>query len=195
MSFGRVLAAMLLGCAVPIHSMANPIVIVNNQGSSSQHEITVAPGDFFEIDINLDTDTSLFRVDWKIAADTPGIFTITDGSYLPPNIFSNPIPLGGLDPFSDIFIWQTGPPAMFGPGFSTMATITVAVHTSAPIGDYTLNVVEGVFVDCLLCDVEPSPVDIGPDYFVHVVPEPSTLTLAALAIVGLVAHGHRRRRA
>ena len=168
-------------------AFADVTVSVNNVGSIFFHEITVLPGEGFSVDVNVNTDQEFWSLSAWLEASVSNVFYITGGLYHAPwNVVTSPIPLGGVDPDYRSSGRLSGTPGVsniVGPGYYSFATLDLAVDASSPVGTYTLNTNP---IDCTFHPMLPAffggvP---GPDFTVHVVLEPATLSLLALG--GLV---------
>lgn len=175
-SRGRIATMLVALAACPCAALGSVIVSLNNPGSTTLHEVWVQPGETFSIDVNLDTDISLFTVGLRIGASASNVFDVLQATVRPPwNQAGNYI-VGGVDPVSGSYAVILSPPNLFGPGVSTLATLQVAVDASAPETDYRLGIAVAEFVDRWTTP-ESQPATGGPGFLVHVVPEPASLLL------------------
>jgi hypothetical protein len=164
--------ALLLTAAAP--ASAGVIVSLNNPGSTTLHEIEVTPGSTFSVDVNIETTTILHQLICYARASESDVLEIISLTDLSPWLVS-----GGaspLNPVSEMMAWGVSPPNHFGPGACSVGTIKVAVAPTAQ-GTYTLDV-RRVYYDW---GGDWAGGASGPDFVVHVIPEPgvSLLTLGA----------------
>ena len=165
------------------------MVSVNNPSNTNLHEITVSPGDVFEIELNVTTTQDLIDIQTFLNASENNVFAISDGYYFSPwDTQSLPIPTGDLAPSSDWLYGSPGVDNVVVPGSWPFVTLDLTVAPSAPLGTYTLNV-SPVWSSVGLNLPSLHDGDSGPDFIVHVVPEPTTLLLLGFGAVML-----RRRR-
>ncbi len=151
-----------------------PVVSLNNPGSTTRHEITLAPGETFDIDVNLSTDMQTAGADCAIQANASGIFDILENTARAP--WSSGGSLGGLDPVSARVGWGFPEPLYFGPGATTLANLRIGVDSAAPTGTYVLNARNiAVYGDRLTFSYVVGRA--GPAFVVHVVPEPSSVAI------------------
>jgi len=161
---------------------------VNNQGSTTLHEITVYPGEEFSVDINISPDAGIGVVSMRLQASASNILDVTDGWYHSP--WEGSIPTGGVDPASDPFGASVpiGPPPDSGSP-TTLATLNLRIDNPAPPGVHTLNLSDITGSSCPICpDVIDG--DPGPDFVVEVLPEPITVWSLAGGVL-LVPAGRR----
>jgi len=156
-------------------AVASLVASVNNEGSTTLHEIAIYPGETFSLDINISVDSSIISAGMELLASASDIVDIIDGYFHSPwdtNVW--PIPLGGVDPVSSplaaIVPWGSS----FGPGSCTLASLDLAVDADALPGTYALNVDNVEFREHWAIP-EPGPGDAGPDFLVEVVPEPASV--------------------
>ncbi len=186
-------AAMLVGvlsCAMgPAVSAGAVLVSLNNPGSTTQHEVTVEPGDTFTVDINVETDFNVGLVLAAATASSVGVFDVLEVTDNPPWTSQGTVSsmVGALDPVSGVSVFRyRGSPWS---GVITMASIQIAVDAETAIGTYGLDTVDvrWGFSPTIGLDFPGVP---GPSFLVHVVPEPSST--AVLILSGLLAfrRGH-----
>lgn len=158
-------------------SAADVAVSLNNSGSFTTHEIPVLPGESFLIDINLDTTVELFDVsDVRLVASESNVLTLLRGVYHDPWGGVGPIRAGELNPLSTRMNFFLPAPDYFGPGTTTLATITIAVNPNAAQAAFTISIAGGEHRVCRECP-DTVPINHGPDFIVNIVPEPATLLL------------------
>lgn len=176
--------ALLLG---PSLASASVIVSLNNPGSMTLHEIEVAPGNTFCVDVNFDVSTSAYMVWFALQASESGIFEVAAVSdTLPWSTVEPSQMLGVLQPESGIWRTNRSGPAIYGePGVTSAGMIQVALGQLAPPGDYTISIVRAEYFETPFVGMLPAIA--GPDFTIHVpVPESGTIVLlsAALLFIG-----------
>ena len=160
---------------------------VNNQGSFSEHAVTVQPGDTFSIDITVTTTVEIFDMnDMKLLADSAGVLTVTDGSVQAPwtERWGTPVPVGELNPQSAGFGVTLPYPDVFGPGETALVTLDLTVNGNASPGTWTLNVIDGTYTACRVCPAFGFA-DSGPDFLIEIVERTSIPTVSHWGLVAL----------
>ena len=158
-------------------SAAEVTVSINNEGSFTEHAVTVYPGGSFLVDINVDTNEEIFDVlDVRFVASASHVLALVGGFYQAPWMGIGPIRLGELNPGSRGFGVTLPFPDYFGPGTSTLATLEMSVNAAAPEDVYTFRVPWGEHTVCRECPAT-EPISTGPNFMVEVVPEPTSLLL------------------
>ncbi len=174
-----VVFAIGLCAAWPAGAVGAVMVSLNNPGSTSLHEISVAPGETFDVDVNLNTSMQVVGVACQVRASTSGIFDLLQNAAELPWYPGGQV--GGLDPAKPVG-WYLPEPDVFAPGATTLARLQVSVDPSAASGDYHLNLV----------DIEAQENRLvmgwtgggsGPALVVHIVPEPWGFVLVSAFIL------------
>jgi hypothetical protein len=167
----------------PSVSAGLPVLSLNNPGSTTLHEISVAPGQAFGVDVVLNTDRALFCVQGHINASVSGVFDVTQNAPASPWLVAD-AGTGGLDPQSTQAGWVLPYPDYYGPGLTTLGNLQVLVDSAAATGTYSLNV-----VDIAVSGERWAPAYMGgiagPSFIVHVAPESSSagvISILALAL-------------
>lgn len=154
-----------LGLATP--AVAEVIVNVNNAGSTTLHEVSVLPGDQFEVDVSYGTDDGGGLITMYFRANMPGILEVLEGAWREP--WTGSIPLGGIDPLSAPFGGAV--PLQAVPTGPTLAMFSIGVDTTAAPGDYLLNT-DGIRGSSTINSMDIFYGQPGPDFLVRVIPEP-----------------------
>ncbi len=160
----------------PSWALGDTIVSLNSPGSATLHEVQVLPGGTFNVDLNLDTDLSLYTLRLLLRANEAGIFEIFDRSNHPS--WSGTSGIGPLSPISNTAVWTWPFPGYFGPGISSLGTLGLMVNPNAREGSYSLAVDAGS--EYAADRMEPALAGIvpGSDFSVHVIaPEAGSLLL------------------
>ena len=183
-------------------AVASLVASVNNEGSTTLHEIAIYPGETFSLDINISVDSSIISAGMELLASASDIVDIIDGCFHSPwDTDVWPIPVGGVDRVSGPLAAILPSGSWFEPGSCTLASLALRVGTDALPGIYTLNVDNVQFRDDWATPVEPIPGDPGPDFILEVLPDPATgLLLAGAAVLfwsrrprlGRALHCHAR---
>ena len=161
----------------PAVSAGSMIISLNNVGSTSSHEIEVAPGTMFNIDMNVNIDEDEhYGIRFNILASQANVFDIEQVTAYDPNIVVSNSIVGGIDPKSDYLRMRLTYPLYFDLGLSTVAMLSLEVDPSAQRGTYTLDVVDGWFSWVWLVG-DLTRATPGPSFIVQVVPEPGSLSL------------------
>lgn len=175
-------------------ALAQLSVSINNPGSTALHEVSVDRGGTFVADVNVNSGSAIFsELALRLLASQPGVFQVTSGAMYAP--FSGwtyaVMPTGGLDPQSNIFGGMTNTGPAFGPASATLLTMNVAVACSAAIGDYGMSFSSILYRS----HVEPElfPGESGPDFLVHVTPEPGAALLGSFGVLLFASKKIRRR--
>ena len=175
----------------PALALGGVIVSLNNEGSAQLHEIEVAPGGTFGVEVNLSTTTQTIEVWFDLGASESNCFDVigvTDQA--PWNSSPFPSMVGGLDPqarmWTGLPLWE-----VFGPGTTTLGTIQLGVDLGCPQGTYPLDVLGGRYRETWV-DTGFGFVTGGPTFTVRVVPEPGCLALSSL-VFGLLSSRKRGR--
>ena len=168
-------AAVLLGATATRPAAGGMVTVsINNEGSFTEHAVTIAPGDTFRVDLNVHNLEPIFDLyDLELLASDDSVLSVVGGDINP----------GELDPVSHPFEWMLPFPGELGPGDWTLGSVEMLVREPAVPDVYTLSPIDGKFTACRICPAfgfaEP-----GPDFIVTVVPEPTTMLLAISALVG-----------
>lgn len=159
------------------------VVRLNNEGSTTLHEIVVGPGDVFSLDVNASLPGDGIAVGLDLVASESDRFSLLQVSYHAPwsSPLSKPPVLGGLDPSRrlDALLPE---PVVAADVTATVATIQVGVDAATPLGTYGLDAlnaqgVQGWFSGDI---VILSP---GPTFSIQVVPEPCAASLVAIGFL------------
>lgn len=190
MRFQSKLAAIMAVLAIwPAVTVAVPVVSLNNPGSTTLHEVTVAPGGTFSIDLNLNADMQLNNIMMlTVQANASNVFDVVQVSPNPPWTGNNNM-IGGVDPVSNRFDTFLPAPLKFGPGITTLASIKLSVDEITFPGLYTLDV-RAFYYSGTGGPIEDfHPALSGPLLAVHVIPEPATIVM--LVALGLFIASRR----
>lgn len=163
------------------------MVSVNNAGNTDNHAIVVSPGDSFDIDINIQPGFGgVFNFTCTgLSASTPDVLSITGGYAHYPWLENMPSPIGELSPLSPSFGYVHSEYGHYVYEVSTLGTLELLVDSSTSPDVYALNIVGGTHGLCWMCPAF-SRVDAGPDFLVTVVPEPATVGMLGIGLLGLL---------
>jgi hypothetical protein len=184
----KVLMFMFLGVGgqVAWGQSLDTLVSLNNEGSTTLHAVTVAPGGTFTADLNLVAHGAPI-ISMRLLANAEDIFSVGAFTYHPPfneSGWYTEAPAGGLNPASAVFGIKAPDLQSIGPGEFTAATATIGVSPAAPAGTYALNFSD-IWIRHPLV-LEGTPGVAGPDFAVTITPEPvSAMFLGSLLLVGL----------
>jgi hypothetical protein len=178
-----IIAGVLLGATATRPAGAGMVTVsINNEGSFSEHAVTVTPGDTFRADINVHNLEPIFDMyDLMLLASDSGVLSVVGGDIDP----------GVLDPESHTFGWVLPFPQELGPGDWTLGTVELLIHNDAVPDVYALSASGGTYTACRICPAFGFA-DPGPDFIVTIVPEPTTALLVLSALAGWL---HTRRSA
>jgi hypothetical protein len=159
----------------PEVTVAVPIVSLNNPGSTTLHEVQVAPGGTFDADLNLNTDVALHDILFlRFQASASNVFDVAMVTINPPWVGGSGM-VGDVDPISNIF--GAGLPFYFGPGMTKLAGIQFFVDPAASPGSYTIDIRDAGYSigsGATYCFKTVYP---GPSFEVLVVPEPMSIAI------------------
>lgn len=160
-----------VGCVTFLASAALGVctATINNAGGSG-NTVTIDPSvnPNFSIDVNLSVSPeTILSAEMKLIANMSGVVSIVSGAYGPqwdPNTTysAHPIPVGGVNPKSGFFgsIPLSNPPQLTGN--TRLITLDLSVATSAPPGNYTLNLTDFAIGDAFTYeDIGATP---GPNF-------------------------------
>ena len=163
--------------------------------------VTVAPGGTFTFTVRLvSTAEQTTGLDYYLTASTPDIFTITDrntagGAYSDTLFFDDATveatPSSILNPRNDHDLGGLSPVTR-NAGTHTVATYTIAVSPTAPFDSYTIQTTSNPGEGYIYPTPTPGEAPFNSHgTFTVVIPEPSTLAMAAIGLASLA--GRRRR--
>ena len=179
----------MLVAAWPAWALGGVVVSLNNPGSTTLHEVQVAPGGTFTVDVNIETAANLlYAVDFLAQASASDVFQITNRTNQAPWTQGDG-GIGALNPTSARAYWDLPYPDYFGPGASTLGTLEFAVAASAQQVTYTIIASSIRCHEGRAVPAEGSGTS-GEGFIVRVVPEPATLVLI-LTMAGLLIRRSR----
>jgi hypothetical protein len=164
----------------PTVSTGSVVVSLNNPGSTTLHEVTVAPGGTFSLDINVNaTGIQITSIWGGVQASHIGVFSVLQVSDSAPWNSTGSGLVGALNP-SRTFYSHLPFPLEFGPGSTTPASVVIEVASAAPRGDYSIAVVDP-WAQWGLSSGDLTRGTPGPDFVAHIVPEPSIFPMILMA--------------
>lgn len=171
----------------PTLALGSVVVSLNNEGSTTQHEITVNPGDIFNVDLGFTGDEQVASLLMQIRASVDEVLTLSGGTAESSWVAAPETPHAGLDPVSGAFGFYLASGSAVGPGSYRVALLQMGVRPSAVPGVYSLSLDSIQFSHQMPNPVEPLAGSPGPDFIVEVLPEPTTgvLVLAAGLMLSL----------
>jgi len=162
------------------------------------NSVSVLPGSFFTVVVELDTTESLVSGQLMIQADAPDVFTLESVSF--DNVVWSNDPADVLDPTpqtlnagnsntsGDIGTLAVDLVNGTGTGVIDFATIQVSVDENTLPATYTLDVVDSIFGNTDFEDIIGSS---GVSYEVYVIPAPGAVVLG---LIGLGVVGWLKKR-
>lgn len=167
----------------PTLGFGSVLISLNNEGSTTLHEIEVVPGGTFSMDVNLEMDQAIYGVFFRVLVSDGAVFEVLDVASHEPWGISDASIVGPIDPMSGRLqslasVWSVGP------GSSTLATLSVGVQSGAAQGTYALDVVDGSFVWDRLVPAQATA-EGGPSFSIHVIPEPAYFDVCSPLILTL----------
>lgn len=178
MRIKALIASVFLLVAWPSGALGNVIVSLNNPGSTTLHEIEVERGETFSVDVNIDPSPDMVGIRFKLGASTENVLTLTDGTFYDPfDMTSSVIPFGPLVPMSEELSASV---STFDPQpvSSPLGTLSLTVDTNAMLAAYTLNLADIFWAPSRATEILPGTA--GQDFYIQVVPEPSSLLAASV---------------
>jgi hypothetical protein len=163
-------------------SWAAFVVDLNNSGTTTLHEISVTPGQSFDVDVNVSVDPQAFDVQFKLAASSSKSFGVEAVQPVSPWTTASNQAIGLLEPESGAYRTLLPDPLYFGPGLTKVATVTFRVDADCTLGEYAI-VPTDILGRGLRSVPEYGQGTAGPDFVVHVVPEPTGSILLLLGAV------------
>ncbi|GMU21972.1 MAG: hypothetical protein AMXMBFR13_20600 [Phycisphaerae bacterium] len=159
--------------------------------SDAQASVWAAPGESFDVDVNLSVaPESILSAQMRLTASTPGIFTVTGGTYATTwDTLLLPV-TGTMNPTSAEF---GGLPSTPLTGDDLFITLSLTVAPLAPAGDYLINLTD-IVAGLWPSGDELTEVSAGADLEVHVVPDPTAGVLLLAGVAALPRRRSDRRR-
>jgi hypothetical protein len=157
-------------------------VSINNEGSLTEHAITLEAGEAFSVDLNVRNTEPIFDLYglWLMAS-ADNVLAVVGGDIAP----------GDLDPVSNPFGWSLPFPRELAPGDWTIGTVNLMVNEEVAPMVYTLSASGGLYTACRVCPAFGSA-DPGPDFAITVVPEPGSLLLVLAGALFFTRLGQNR---
>jgi hypothetical protein len=165
----------------PCAALGSLIVSLNNPGSTTLHEVEVAPGSTFDVDITAAPITNMVWLAFEISASAEGLLTLTGATLHDPwDESRSVVPLGPLAPTSETFVLNVSS-LRPQPVYSPLITLNLDIASDVQPGTYALNVMDVYWKETYVDLSLPFRGQPGEPFVVHVVPEPVPVTLLLFA--------------